>query len=202
VNSNSITSSSEFIYLRERLERIKEAFGVDEFKHEEWNLLSDNQRDYVRAYIALCHAEFEAYLEQRAMSIINQAFDLWNDNRQVSLPLLALFAHFQFIDTNADTNEKIHMIVQKFKDSIRKNNGIKDTDLRKLFRPIGVNEDDIDSVWILTLNSYGKTRGDTLHTSAQVQQPISIIDVIEKIRIIIEGMSDFEVLLNNLLTTI
>ena len=112
MNTNVTNGSQEYIYLNQRLDSLKANFRVDDFKNIQWDLLDDVKKDYARAYISLCHTEIEYYLEQRASSIVSEALYLWKSNKTVSLPLLALFAHFEFIEKSFSTNEKINMITR------------------------------------------------------------------------------------------
>jgi len=170
------------------------------FKSLELEPLNDCDYDQIRAYIALCHAEFESYLEQHATDVVDKALLLWTNGRKPTLPLIALFAHFEHIEKNDNTTQKIHMITSRFKRGvIKQNNGIKSENIRKLFVPIGVDFDEIDSAWTSTLDSYGAKRGETVHMSAKVQQPLDISTVLADTEIVKNGIKDFELLILNLI---
>lgn len=200
MNTGDNIIQNNFRDLEHRLNKIKEHFYLNSINLEPGELLNDRQQDHVRAYIALCHAEFESYLEQWSNCIVDECLRLWVDIKKPTLPLLSLFAHFEYINQNIDTNQKVHMIISRFKQNvIDENHGIKEKNIRKLFVPLGIDFDLVDTAWISTLDSYGAKRGETVHTSARVQEPLDISTVINNVEIVKEGIKDFELLLNGLL---
>ena len=197
MNTGDVTVSEEYVYLKQRLERIKQNFNVETFKNTPWVDLDDVRMDYARAYVALCHAEIESYLEYKSVVVVDKALHIWNESGNPTLPLLSLFAHFEFIEKNCSTNEKVNMITQKFKHSVVRNNGIKEENIKKLFKPLGINVDELDTAWIATLNSYGAKRGETVHVSAKIQQPLDVSALINDTERICNDAIDFDKLLNN-----
>ena len=191
-----------FVNLEDRIQNLKSHFSLETLKSKSLELepLNECDGDHVRAYIALCHAEFESYLEQRATDIVDEALSLWNNEKKATLPLMALFAHFEYIEKNVSTTQKIYMIVSLFKQNvIKKNNGLKGDNIKKLFVPIGVDFETIDSAWISTLDSYGVMRGATVHMSAMVQQALDVHTVLATTKIVKDGIENFEELLDGLI---
>lgn len=185
--------------LERRLVDLKRHFNMELLKAKDLDDLSATDMDFTRAYIALCHAEFEGHLERWATNIIDSALRQWKDYRKPTLPLIAMFAHFEHIETNDTTATKIDQIIVDFKKRIRANNGIKSENLRKLFVPLGVDYESIDPTWVIELNQYSRHRGETVHTSAQIQQPIDVSSAMSTIDYVKEGIKEFESLLIPLL---
>ena len=202
INSGSV--SYKFQDLEKRLNDIRIHFNIDTLKGDSgeflsWDLLDELQKDCVRAYVALCHAEIESHFEYWATNIINRALNIWKEKNKITLPLLSLCIHFKFIDSNSDTNEKIHQVVSLFKSSvIRENNGIKGANILKLFKPLGVDEASIMSI-SPALDSFGVKRGEAVHTSIKVQQPLDIPTLISEVHYIQHSIKEFEELLDTLI---
>ena len=185
-------------YLQQKLDDVKSYFLLDSFKGElgeylSWDILDDLQRCYVRAYIALCHAEIESHFEQWATYIIGEALRRWTMEEKISLPLFSLFVHYKFMDAQgAGTNQKVHQIINEFKKSVvERNHGIKEDNIRDLFRPLGVDDGTINSI-SPALNSFGDKRGEAVHASIQVQRPLDIPTLISEIGYIQQGIRIFE----------
>lgn len=185
-------------HLRQKICDIEKHFQLDTYRGEfgeylPWDELRDSQKLYVRAYVALCHAEIENYFEQWAAHIVNKAFSLWETEKKITLPLFSLFVHFRFIDTkNANTEQKVHQMKDLFKRSvIERNDGIREDNIRELFRPLGMDDGVINSISPV-LNSFGNQRGQTVHSSTQTQKPLDIPTLISDVNNILQGIRLFE----------
>lgn len=121
----------------------------------------------------------------------------WNESQKVSTTIAALFAHYEKIETKQTLSSKVNQICIGFeRDRIKKNHGIKEDNIYKLFIPLGLEKDDFDSTWLSTLDSYGENRGNTAHTAARTQQPIDVTTELSTINLILNGLKDFDVFIN------
>ncbi len=114
---------------------------------------SPHEEDMMRALRMLIHAEVESYLETicarglldldaagRSATRVKHRFATW-----------------------------IGTAAAECRNAIATNNGVKENDIRKMFTPLGLTQDDYDQVSLLFLekmNSFGKNRGDVAHQSA------------------------------------
>ena len=130
------------------------------------------EKDNIRAYSLLVHAELEYYFENisrnKAMSALNKWLSNHRYNSRILLSLSCFVEHTQRVKQKATLEEKLRQIVGVFCETIRNNNGIKETNIKELLLPIGVSEVDLDSTWLNTLNSFGVKRGEFAHTGAAV----------------------------------
>ena len=201
---DNINTPFRFEHLIERLNNINDHFDIGNLKNDvgaylPWDELNESQKSCVRAYVALCHAEIESHFEQWAFHIVEHAFNTWKSENKVTLPLLSLCIHYKFIKEHRSTDEKIDDIVKSFKkDVIEKNNGIKTEKLVDLFKPLGVDRASIISLAPI-LDSFGKKRGDVVHNSIKVQQPLDLASLINNVRAIQNEIKLFESLLDELL---
>ena len=67
----------------------------------------------------------------------------------------------------ADTsiNALFERAVNQYHHMVRKNNGIKEPNLKRLLVPVGVALSELDQAWLNTMNSFGSDRGLVAHNS-------------------------------------
>jgi len=63
-----------------------------------------------------------------------------------------------------------------------------------------IHKNDFNVTFLATLDSWGGARGQTAHTSARTQQPIDLVTEIETLKLILQGIEDFETKVIPLLT--
>lgn len=137
----------------------------------------------IKAYRLLCHAEIEAYLEDIAEKCIDNVFNKW----RIAGKTNAALVHFSVfegwgIDANIakDTNTRLGHLIQKYKQKIRDNHGIKETNIKTLFLPLGINLNSMN-ILVADLNTFGSDRGAIAHTAMKTH---SMLDpVVEKTRV-------------------
>jgi len=66
----------------------------------------------------------------------------------------------------------VNKAVQSYLSAIDDNHGVREDDLFRILFPIGIEANDLDMVWLSTMNSFGRSRGKVAHKSVQTQQPI------------------------------
>lgn len=186
--------SKEYKHLKKRISQIKKNFKFN----QSINGITNLQADRLRGLRLLCHAELEDYFESVALKLLTVAEKKWIERKIANYNLSSLFIWHEKIDKN-DTNEtKANMIIADFRKEIKANHGIKEENIKKLFGPLGYKIDDFDATFISTLSSFGILRGETAHTSAnKTQQPLDQNTEINRIDDLLNGIEDFEDVLNS-----
>ncbi len=96
--------------------------------------------------------------------------------------------------------KKIDIAIRCFKSVIDQNHGIKETNLLKLLLPIGIDSDDLDQVWLLNMNTFGKERGEIAHSSGiKTKKTPNPADELERVKQIIQELEKVDQLITNLL---
>ncbi len=153
------------------------------------------EKDDIRAYLLLVHAELEAYLEEISEEKAKTAFRKWKDNRVKSNVLISLVSFYEHENKIGERNieSRVNMALTQFIRCLRKNHGIKEENVLSMLLPIGLEHSDIDTTWLNTITSFATSRGEIAHTAAKVQQPIdpatlkfTVEKILEEVRIIDE----------------
>ncbi len=176
--------SSEFQRLDEEIQRLKFTFLMPLLKD-----IDQNHQGYspspegdlqLRAFIVLCHAEIEEYLEERSIRILEEAKAAWNT------PSLTPFA--VILEPFLKLNKKY----TDFRDIVRKNNGIGENHLKSIFSPF-LGEEKVknlfDPLWLGEMNYMSDLRGNVAHQSRgnRTQQPLNPEDLEDRIGKVIYG---------------
>lgn len=186
--------SKEYKYLERRISQIEKNFKFN----QSINGITNLQADRLRGLRLLCHAELEDYFESVALKLLSMAEKKWLERRIANYNLSSLFIWHDKIEKNDTNDTKARMIIADFKKEIKSNHGIKEDNIKKLFGPLGYKIDDFDATFISTLSSFGALRGETAHTSAnKTQQPLDQNTELNRIRDLLNGIADFEDVLNS-----
>jgi hypothetical protein len=137
------------------------------------------------SYRVLSHAEFESYVESRAVTIARRALERWKKESRHSAPLSSLIAFSEmklprppdYINRRAkdqkdwddlvSPEKRIERIVSAFVDYVEsENHGIREKNLSKMLIPIGVDLRRVKATDLATIDDFGKKRGSTAHSSA------------------------------------
>ncbi len=124
----------------------------------------ENQRK-LRACISLIHAELETYFEIIAQKVI-ESYELNRLPRNKVGKLsyaIALYNIKAYEGSLDNVNDRLKICVNIYKQSVSKNNGIKEKDILKILLPIGFPFINIDNTWLSTVNSFGAFRGELIH---------------------------------------
>lgn len=131
------------------------------------------QKDSIRSFLLLSHAEFEYYFEKVGEKTAKQALDKWvanhNHKSKVLMSLASFIDNTERIKHAENLEDKIKAIVGQYFAILKNNNGIKKDSILKILCPIGVEHDQIDNSWLNTITSFGSSRGEIAHTSARIQ---------------------------------
>jgi hypothetical protein len=206
--------SLEFRTLVKELGRIKKQFLPELSPTGSY---SDRKLALTTAYRMLAHAEIEYYLEARAWRVVLNAKKAWDEVGKPSRVLIALIAFSgQLMEAppisltpvkankviNPDKvklDNKIILAVNCFKRVIEQNHGLKESNILSLFLPIGINSDDLDSVFLATMNTFGEQRGLIAHSSATFYRMLQPLDPANELNIIgqiIIGLAELDELIS------
>ena len=150
---------------------------------------SSKEKDDMRAYLLLIHAEIEFYFEEIAKETVKNAVNKWTANSSYrSHILLSMICFCKKELTTKDIHTRIYQAQNYFEQHIKMNNGIKESNILDLLLPIGIDIKEVDTTWLNTISSFGTNRGSIAHTSARVQNPIDPSTIRSTIKLILSEM--------------
>ncbi len=160
------------------------------------------EEDNIRAYSLLTHAELEYYFEAISVKKVDDALKKWQANKRYNSPILlslcCFIEHTDRVKNETSLEGKIRQIVGRYRETISKNNGIKDNNIRDILIPIGITESDMNNTWLNTLNSFGRTRGGIAHTCASVHTVPNHNDIKNDIQNILADLKTLDLIINAL----
>lgn len=152
---------------------------------------SYSERQLTRAvgYRVLAHAEFEAYLEERASEVALAALSAWKLTGAVGRTLILLSAFCERErgaipkslaapqqtqvakwPDRIEVSRRIDIAAEWFFGEVKSNHGIKESNILQLLLPIGFPTGSLDATWLANMNSFGESRGLAAHSSRVRQQ--------------------------------
>ena len=174
---------------------------------------SDDVFDRTRGFIALTHAEIEAYIEDRCLALARQSVRSWHSSKTPSAITFTLYAmcYSDWVALESPpilkkaTHEvrieaRIDNALEQYEQLVGDNHGIKDANLKKLLVPLSVRmKTDLDPAWLSSMSSFGRKRGQVVHTSARVSQPPDPQATLTTVKkVILPGLAKLDRLLNQL----
>jgi hypothetical protein len=124
--------------------------------------------DRTRAYLVLCHAEVEHFLELRASGVVTQAKAKWDADGRARSPLLCLMGHYhKELPVRTPISARLQHAIKLFEGHVGSNHGVKEINVLRLLLPIGVALTDLDPLWLADMETFGTLRGSVAHTSAR-----------------------------------
>lgn len=171
--------------------------------------LTDLSQDMLRTYRLLVHAEIEHYLEKISIEAINKAKAKWNTHKKPSTALLTIVAYsncnfpnvpsaLSEISSKNDLNYRLNQAVNSCLGAVKRNNGIKETDIIPILVRLGVDYNKISQTLLNNLSSYGSLRGEVAHNSYKVVSLIDPINEKDMVKRIIDELNDIDKLINAL----
>lgn len=130
-----------------------------------------------RAFLVLCHAEFESYIEELARDITRSSESVWNKSGRLAVPLQFLFMSLgkNIVvpdkvtaggkDARQQLADEVVRLLQRFYKRLNDNNGLKEKNILSLFGPLGIPTGAFGPTLLPSLDSFGKLRGDHVHKS-------------------------------------
>jgi hypothetical protein len=160
--------------------------------------------DVVRAFQLLAHAEFEAYLEDVACTVVDTALKGWLADKRPRLALGHLILHVDFRHVSPtwyakSEKDRIAAAKDRFINfALHSNHGIRERNVLALLLPLGLRLANIRPVWLATIDSFGGVRGQTAHTAKSVQTPPDRDSQEQIVDQILAGLKDLDVKLARL----
>ncbi|MEU3294571.1 HEPN domain-containing protein [Streptomyces longwoodensis] len=165
--------------------------------------------EHTRAFRVLVHAEFEAFIEDRVIEVVNTAFSRWEYSGVISTSLLSVVAYKESMhaipESLSDASQKkkypdlkarVEAAKNEFNRYVRtKNHGIKEKNILRLLMPIGVTEDEIDPVWLNLTETWATARGEVAHSSAKMQVRPDPQNEVKTVRQLLSGFRDVDILM-------
>ncbi|MFD9031628.1 HEPN domain-containing protein [Streptomyces sp. NPDC059567] len=178
---------------------------------EPTGLYTNRVHERTRAFRVLAHAEFESYIEDRAVEVIHRAHSIWDKTGRIRPCLLALMSHkeadYDIPDKLSDITDssrkyptlkgRIEASKKHYSTFIRtRNHGIKEKNLLLILLPLGITIDEINRTWLETTESWATARGKVAHSSAKLQHQIDPRIELQTVTEILEGFKGIDVLLD------
>ncbi|MFH8742943.1 HEPN domain-containing protein [Streptomyces albidoflavus] len=172
---------------------------------EPTGLYEDIVYEHTRAFRVLVHAEFESFIEDRVIEVLNNAFSKWKSSGNVATSLLAVVAYKETLHAIPDAlsgasqkkfldlEERVESAKNDFNRYVRtQNHGIKAKNLLRMLMPIGFTEVEIDPAWLSVTETWASARGEVAHKSAKMQvrpDPQKEVNVVDSI---LDGFRDID----------
>lgn len=119
---------------------------------------TDDQVDDMRALRLLVHAEIEFFLEGLCELLVDDLEKQCISQRAAKNLSSSTSLHLKWAES----------AVKSCRKALNDNNGVKDTNIRKMFKPLGFDDemfDQVSPVFLDRMKAFGKKRGDTAHQS-------------------------------------
>jgi hypothetical protein len=182
-----MANSKQLRYLKKRINELRKNMLPKKFSPT--GDYSERILDRARGFRVLCHAEIEAYLEEIAMETIKEKIKDLKSKSKPSYTVLSFLASYHTgwaqdgkesiigAKSRIKPKEKMEEAIdnahkQYIATIIKGNNGIKISNLKSIFIPLGIDFDKVDSTWLTNVDNYGKIRGEVAHQSKKVQKQI------------------------------
>lgn len=154
--------TKEYKYLLTRIRRLEKNFDFQQNSRG----ISHKQEDHLKGFRLLCHAEFEDYFESIALRIFDESVDVWKKKNIANFQIASFFVEHERIESSDNTLTKSFQIIQYYKKNIiDTNHGIKEQNIKKMYAPLGFEMKDFDPILFAELDSFGKDRGESAHSS-------------------------------------
>lgn len=131
------------------------------------------QYDQTSAFLLMCHAEIESYIETRCLQLVHQTVSAWLDDSKPRTTILSLAAFSNAGGTTGltikakkkpDTKAIVQGAKRRYSDVVYNNHGLKEENLEKMLLPLGIQEDELAPL-LPDMNSFGLERGNLAHKS-------------------------------------
>lgn len=121
--------STECKYLERRIQQLERHFDFS----QSINGITKLQSDRLKGLRLLCHAEFEDYFESMALKLLEKGERKWSKQRVANYNLASLLVFHAKIEKMHDTQTKVHKIIVDYRQLIRDNHGIKESNIKKMY---------------------------------------------------------------------
>lgn len=174
---------------------------------------TDDELRRSAALTIFAHAELQGYFEARARELLSTIETFAKKGKgHGAAATLALF----YEDSRVVAPEKLEQpkagaalfwrrltrAVEKHRQTINDNAGIKESNLSHLFSPLGFQQDDFGTVLIPELNTFGRDRGEYAHSAFKSKKVIKFPpdDIASRVKKILTEMQVFDGVLTRKIT--
>ncbi|MFE3874014.1 HEPN domain-containing protein [Kitasatospora sp. NPDC059146] len=198
-------TSSRFQELEKRIGELTEYFLPKSF--DPIGLYDEIIYEQARAFKVLAHAEFESFIEDRVIEVVDGAVARWEQQGKISQALLAAVAYRELaplipasLNEAATKREKFPTLkarVQAARNDINRyvrnqNHGIKEKNLLRMLLPIGFSDDEINPDWLAVTEAWATTRGDAAHKGAKMQVQIDPQKELKTVNEVLQGFREID----------
>lgn len=164
---------------------------------------TDLQHLKLQAYILLCHAALEQYVEDLGTAAALTARTQFSKSGVITKTLVALISSKLVGDLSEKNKQKLTSelssnieefskeALNRYLAVVRGNNGIVDKDQKKVLIPIGVDPESVDLVLMNNLHAFGSKRGDVAH-KFRVQRTDTLTAVATDLKAILDGIIAYD----------
>lgn len=163
---------------------------------------TDLQHLKLQAYILLCHAALEQYIEDLALAAAQAARKKYVGSGVITKTLVALISSklvddistkskSRLTDLSSNVEEFSKEAFNRYQSVVKSNNGIVDRDQKKILVPIGVDPETVDVVLMHNLHAFGAKRGDVAH-KFKVQRTETLTSVETELATIFGGIIGYD----------
>lgn len=197
-------SSSRYNHLEQR---ISELSGY--FLPSEWSPVGEyvnRVHEHARAFRVLAHAEFESFIEDRAVETANDAYEDWKSTGKPSVCILSLAAYRSSTHGIPSSLEEaarenrypdLSLRIKHARDEFNRyvkteNHGIKERNILRIMMPLGFAVDELNTTWLNVTEAWAKKRGDAAHRAGKAQRPPDPKKELETVHLILEGFGEID----------
>lgn len=196
---------SRFQELEKRIGELREYFLPKSF--DPIGLYDEIVYEQARAFKVLAHAEFESFIEDRVIEVVDKAVSRWEQEGKISQALLAAVAYRESapsipvsLNEAAAKRDKFPTLkarVEAARNDINRyvrnqNHGIKEKNLLRMLLPIGFSDNEIDPGWLAVTEAWATARGDAAHKAAKMQVQIDPQKELKTVNEVLEGFRDID----------
>lgn len=159
---------------------------------------NDHELDSTRAYVVLAHAEIEAFCEEIASKKVQDTIALYNNRHVVSSVLRRMVAYHvgkhrrSWGEVSAPPQSTIDSTVAAYRDFIKKNHGVKRTNLESILYPLGITDAHLNATWLAQMDSFGVRRGVLAHNSVGATAAPDPLSEYNDMQRILAGLLDLD----------
>lgn len=198
-------ASRRFEELAKRIEELRQCFLPKEF--DPTGSYEDEVYEHARAFRVLAHAEFESFIEDRVIEVVDNAISQWKVAGSITTSLLAMMAYREFAPAIPESLSGAAAKPSKFPSlaarveaartelhryARNQNHGIKEKNLLRLLLPIGIQEAEIDATWLSAAEAWATARGDAAHKGAKMQVRPDPQNELKVVNLVLEGFRDLD----------
>lgn len=182
-------NTKEYRSLKKRIKQLEKNYDFKEC----FNGPTLKQRDLIKSFILLSHAEFEEYFEGIALRVLVVSERKWEKQKVANYNLVSLLLKSDKF-SKGDSTTNVYNIISSHRNFItNKNHGIKSKNLLKMYEPLGYIEEDFEMSFLSNLDTLGSFRGDIAHHSdKKVTTLKNKNDIYYLVNLILTQIPDFE----------